>query len=448
MATQSDIDNITALFLTKQEDMPRISTRTDKPTYLSIKKFHDRLQENAMAVPSFTTDLGHLALVIPANEFTEANEGDVFVPPLNPGLSPTMPTFTSATLPAQPAITRTGAAAAAAIPTANVDHAAQNQFLTSDAIRTHQLTLAAFTTFRTTRTALRNSILNAVDEKYITTLKHARTGFATVTPLTLLTYLWSTYGKVDTSDLTANETCMKAPWHPPTSIETLFEQLLDGQAMAKRGGEEIRVPTLIRYGYELIHATGLFDRDCAKWRKFTTAEKTWEYFVEYFTVAEDDRSKNTTAAEAKYTANEVQSIVQQELAAFVFNDENSNPNTPPTQKPAPVPATESANSITLEKILQALQSNAANNNSNNNNSNNNRRKKPYNDTSAKTHFKAQSLHDGVPVTYCWSHGITQNLSHTSSNCSRQREGHQADATYDNRKGGNNERQKSRSFART
>ena len=131
--------------------------------------------------------------------------------------------------------------------------------------------------------------------------------------------------------------------------------------------------------------------------KLDTSEQTWEYFVEFFTIAEDDRSKNTTAAEAKYTANEVKTIVQQEHAAFVFNDENADPNiNRTTQGPVPGPIAETANSVTLEKILQALQSNSSNSG---NNSNNNRRNRNYNDTGTRKSYKAQSLDDGMPVTY-------------------------------------------------
>jgi hypothetical protein len=43
--------------------------------------------------------------------------------------------------------------------------------------------------------------------------------------------------------------------------------------------------------------------------------------------------------------------------------------------------------------------------------------------------------DGFPVTYCWTHGVTRNLSHDSASCQRTAAGHQADATYNNRKGG-------------
>jgi hypothetical protein len=38
-------------------------------------------------------------------------------------------------------------------------------------------------------------------------------------------------------------------------------------------------------------------------------------------------------------------------------------------------------------------------------------------------------------TYCWTHGITTNLSHTSATCSTKSHGHQDDATEENKIGG-------------
>ena len=62
----------------------------------------------------------------------------------------------------------------------------------------------------------------------------------------------------------------------------------------------------------------------------------------------------------------------------------------------------------------------------------------------KTSPKAQALdEDGTPVTYCWTHGVTRNLKHTSCTCIRKADGHKTEATYSNRMGGSNERQKAR-----
>ena len=60
---------------------------------------------------------------------------------------------------------------------------------------------------------------------------------------------------------------MYGDWNPPTPIETLYEQLIDGQQFALKGGETIHDSQLVRKGYEIIGKTGLFNEDCKEWRK-------------------------------------------------------------------------------------------------------------------------------------------------------------------------------------
>jgi hypothetical protein len=45
--------------------------------------------------------------------------------------------------------------------------------------------------------------------------------------------------------------------------------------------------------------------------------------------------------------------------------------------------------------------------------------------------------DGIPLFYCWSHGLSKTLQHTSKTCNNQSEGHCAKATIENRLGGVN-----------
>ena len=49
-------------------------------------------------------------------------------------------------------------------------------------------------------------------------------------------------------------------------------------------------------------------------------------------------------------------------------------------------------------------------------------------------LKAQGLIGGYPVLYCWTHGVMNNLKHTSASCTRLPENHKKDTTYDDRKG--------------
>ena len=61
---------------------------------------------------------------------------------------------------------------------------------------------------------------------------------------------------------------------PPTPIATLFEQLRDEQKFASQGNEIIHNIYLIRWEYDNIKATALFDKDCEKWCKRETSTQT------------------------------------------------------------------------------------------------------------------------------------------------------------------------------
>ncbi|CAB9531556.1 hypothetical protein SEMRO_3674_G350170.1 [Seminavis robusta] len=52
-----------------------------------------------------------------------------------------------------------------------------------------------------------------------------------------------------------------------------------------------------------------------------------------------------------------------------------------------------------------------------------------------TATKAVTGGNGIPMYYCWSHGLGPNNNHTSGNCTKQAHGHCNDATADNMLGG-------------
>lgn len=416
--------DITALFRTQTADMPTISTLTEKPTYPSLRKFQDAINENAMAIPSYQTDLGHLALVLSDTAFLTVNNDTAFVPPPNPGAAPADPTTTITSG------TRDNTATAiATLP-----------FTAAESIRLFNQQQSEFIRYKSTKIALKNQILNSVADKYICHLKHTITRYAMVTPLQLLTHLWTTYGTIDQSDQTANEKRMRAQWNPPEVIESLFEQLQDGQDFAKQGSETISYDQLVRWGYENIYATGLFDSECKKWRKKPVLEKTWDLFKTYFTLAEADRAKHATTSEATYTANQVQDLIQQELSSFL--DRTIQTPIPDDATPSVI-TQESANSVTsaeIKKMIEeAIHQQPPSNPPTHIRNPRNARRGDKGERKRKTQLKAQALVDGVPVTYCWTHGITSNLNHTSHTCTRTSDGHQQDATYDKKMGGNEHR---------
>ena len=148
----------------------------------------------------------------------------------------------------------------------------------------------------------------------------------------------------------------------------------------------------------------------------------WDFF--------EDRKKNsTTASEATYTANQVQELLQNEINNILQSTDTPTITSPPSP-------TASANaSITADDVRRVINEALANTRSNNNNRTSNR-VETQGTNPPRPPTMCQAIVDGVPVSYCWTHGITRNLQHTSSTCKRKSDGHQDDATYYNRKGGN------------
>ena len=413
--------SIAVTFTTATADMPKISTITAKPSYTTIKKFQDKINENAMTIPSPQTDLGHLALVLKPDDFTSANEDTAFVTPVSPGDAPIDPTTNI--------MSSAGATRSTRGATAE-DDAAINMlpFTAPEAIRQFKQDKLNHSVYVQANIALKNQIINAVDDKYISAKKNPVTLYAKVTPLTLLTHLWDTYGTIDQADQTANEARMRKDWNPPNPIEELYEQLVEGQVFASKGHETISDGQLIRWGYEIVLKTGLFNRDCEKWRKKQEVDKTWENFKTHFSIAEDDREKNQTNADAGYSANQMEQIIQQQVQAEMAALLNSLPQVdeepPPLAKETPA-----ANAtVTLDAIAKLIDA---------------KLKTARINQTPTVKPPPQGTIDGIPVTYCWSHGVTANLYHNSTTCRRCKAGHKKEATLNNRMGGSDVRNKKR-----
>ena len=255
--TPSDIGK---MFTIPLDQMPKMSSpTTGKPTYTTMMTFQKAINKQALSIISATyPDLGWIGLVIPQQEFNRINANSDFVDPVNPGMAPTH---------------ATGATAAQI----------------SETVRQHELTQNEFTTFTHTRIQLRNMIITNVEDKYICALANDITSYNQVSPLQLLTHLWTTYGQITEADLSTNESRMYADWNPPTPIETLYEQLTEGKRFAARGNELIDDSQLARKGYNIVKKTGLFESDCKEWRNKPDAERTWINFQTFFANADDDR---------------------------------------------------------------------------------------------------------------------------------------------------------------
>ena len=306
-------DHVLSELRIKPDDMPKMSTPSNPPSYQSVRDFQKALNHNAMNIHSFQTKLGHLALVVKEDVFLAANSQVKFNPPTDPGLAPINPTAGIATRSQSPE---------------------DNNFVAMESIRAFTFHQLAYQKYVAAETALRNLILNSIEDKYINELEDDNTGYTDVSPLKLMTHIWDNYATIDDADHTINEENMRRQWAPPQPIADLFEQLKKGQRFAKTGNETIHDTQLVRWGYQNIRNTGLFDRACEKWRKKEKKDKSWDEFKKHFRLAEDDRRKNESTASPSsaptYTANRVQQIFRDELTNLLTQETTESDPTPST----------------------------------------------------------------------------------------------------------------------
>jgi len=151
-------------------------------------------------------------------------------------------------------------------------------------------------------------------------LKDPRLGYADVTPLQILTHLFTTYGTVTPHELSANFENMNKPWDPNQPIEDLYQQLEEAQEFAAEH-EPIIDATKIRTGVEIIEKTGLFELDVRDWRAKAIAEQTYANFKVHFTNANKERARKLTSASAGFAGTAKAAPPNKNN-----NQENNNPN--------------------------------------------------------------------------------------------------------------------------
>ena len=89
-------DDILALLLVKPEFMPEIEKMANKPTRASVKAFQEIIQDQAMSITTCDRNLGFLVILLWASYFNPLNNGNLFMPPIDPGPAPINATGTAA----------------------------------------------------------------------------------------------------------------------------------------------------------------------------------------------------------------------------------------------------------------------------------------------------------------------------------------------------------------
>ena len=420
----SSVDDIRSGF-----PQPTVSTIDGEPTYSTIKATHDILKSNASSVPSTLGGgaHGHLGLVILPALYVVVT-GNNFVLPANPGATPTiLPAATNAQI---GAITR--------------------QFNADNKV---------YSEYNRTDQALKQLLLGAVDDMYVSSLRNQYTGYTSVSTMNIITHLYDTYGQISDLDIDENERKMKQRYDPNQPIDVLFKQIESAEEYATTGNSPFTARQIVNTAFLLIFACGAYEDECKEWKRRALATKTWANFKTDFMAAYKNRR-------------DLQKLQSQASASQLFgaNVTSSNDKTQPTDSStitdmftdtsdkieAIANATiESGSQVaflsqentdlraqvnTMQDILHAMQNNLTGSDTHTTSTppphipypsrgRGRGRGRGRSRTRLPRGFDANSKH------YCHTHGLTRTPYHISSNCRETEPGHKKDASFNNRMGG-------------
>ena len=376
-----------------------IEKHTGEPNYHSIKEVERKLIKNASSYPSELGggNHGYLGLILKPEKYALVT-GHTFTPHPNPGSIPTFPEH-----PTQPQIAQISA--------------------------THKEALRLWREQHTLIKAIKKQLTNVYEPKHLKEIEDTYTGFNNISIQDIITYLFDRFGDVTPNELEDAEKVLNEPFNPNEPFGIYACTIEDAVDVAEAAGCPFTTEQIINKALNnILKAQVLPDISIREWRRKPANEKTWAAFKEHFSreVREYQKDQGLIAKSAYNVANAANQALLQAQADFRSLTEDLINEFKASNVAQEAPAVDiihqahaATNHNDLLDIIKELRSEVQ------------ALKNKENINPNKHRFPKQN---SKPWQYCWTHGATK--SHCSKNCRRPFPGHQSDATFKDRKGGN------------
>ena len=363
-----------------------------EPNFRSLHDLTQKLRANASAVKTNLGGGNHglLALVMPPAEYHNLTQHH-WVEPIHPGHPPVI------------AVGTTQVAARNLI--TQYDEALKNWNLVND-----------------TRSALKQQILDVIDEVYLQPLRDRQLAYANVTPLQMLDYLREHYGQVMSEDYIVLKQQLTEPYDPATSMVNYFNGLEDIQTMAQRGPTPITDNEILAQAYVSIKQTGIYERAIERWDEAIQPYRTWANFKRDFLIAYLKEQKKQRLQKSTTPSQPTMNAVTQQLAEqmSVLSEASQSDRMAMANLTTANATLANTNADLATKLKDAL----------------NQIQRLQQQVNALRNKKQGTKKQPAQwIHYCWSHGRTDSADHTSNNCRNRKPNHVEYATYYNRFGG-------------
>jgi hypothetical protein len=111
---------------------------------------------------------------------------------------------------------------------------------------------AAFKTYNTVKSALKNQIIMVVEPMLIEILNDDLVGFANTTSRDIIDHHFRSYGSIAAVDIEKNFENILNTWDPQQPVETLFKQIQDCVDFAEAGGVTLVAAQKLSSAYSKI----------------------------------------------------------------------------------------------------------------------------------------------------------------------------------------------------
>ena len=382
-------------------EYPDLTKIHGEPTYESLRLIQNQLKANARSIHTYLGggQLGHLGLVLTPAQYALLSPHPYVRPPRPPPL---------------------------VLPAYQLPHVVQT------AQNRHNDQVKLFNECNNVEQALRQQIVKAVDDAFLTALRNRLTNTIDVAIPVILDYLFTNHGRVSPAMLQAEEKAVKEMYYDITHpIDVIFNKVEDLNDLSIAARADYSEQQLINIAYVIINNTAKYQHYIRDWSRLPPIQKTWGNFKTHFRRAHQEL-KETGDLQVRDTtfdsANLVRDVIDGVQLALHPPDEPQPDESPhlvqqfannaaqaqlmPQLMAQMVQMMEQMS--TMQQKLSSQQSVSSSNSTLSSNTSRRRRTR------------------GTTDSYCWSHGA---CAHTSSQCNSKKAGHQDTATFSNKLGG-------------
>lgn len=292
--------------------------------------------------------------------------------------------------------------------------------------------------------ALLQQLIEAIEPQFLFALRNRQTNSITLPLHEVLEYLTDTYGRVTPQMLAEkSQDISQMSYTVNLPIDIVFNAVEDLADFAELAGTPLTQPQTVQYAYLILLRTGRFTNHIREWNRRQGNQRNWTNFKTFFRQAYQELKETTDltledAERRQQTANIAQQVVEGLQDFLGTQTEATAVPDPPPPPPPNAMMQQMANAVTEQTLIpqllqqmQAMQTQHLEQMQTIMSQLNPGTQAPNNNRNRRQQFRRNMLNTSK---YCWTHGA---CNHHGRECRHKAEGHQDEATFDNRMGGSN-----------